>query len=329
MDWFYAIDDQKYGPSDATQMAELSRKGIILADDLVWNEKLENWEPLRKVASEIFGQAQSGANLLENESDETPSGVETAVCAHSNRVLPKSELIPYGDRWIDPEHKEAFLQGLMETGSEVAHPVPASEGENQMIPVGFWWRVLASYIDQFVVWLPSMLCMVPFFVVSFGAEMNSSGEPLAGWTAAMGITYALGLFGMFVVMALYHGWMVVKWRATVGKMAIGAVIVQPDGSPLRFGRAIGRWFCFAILNYVIIMIGAGIGAGIGVAIMGGMSAVGGEDNTGAMAGGFVVMMLLMFLGMLLGSFPYWMAAFDPEKRALHDRICATRVVKKF
>ncbi len=33
------------------------------------------------------------------------------------------------------------------------------------------------------------------------------------------------------------------------------------------------------------------------------------------------------LSVLTGTVGFWMAAFDPEKRALHDRICATRVVR--
>ena len=36
----------------------------------------------------------------------------------------------------------------------------------------------------------------------------------------------------------------------------------------------------------------------------------------------------VLVGGLVGAFPWWMAAFDEEKRALHDRVCATRVVRK-
>ena len=36
----------------------------------------------------------------------------------------------------------------------------------------------------------------------------------------------------------------------------------------------------------------------------------------------------MLSGMILGI-GYLMAAFDDEKRALHDRICDTRVVRRF
>ena len=35
----------------------------------------------------------------------------------------------------------------------------------------------------------------------------------------------------------------------------------------------------------------------------------------------------MGLSLLTGTVGFWMAAFDSEKRALHDRLCATRVVR--
>jgi len=37
--------------------------------------------------------------------------------------------------------------------------------------------------------------------------------------------------------------------------------------------------------------------------------------------------LAMGLSLLTGTVGFWMAAFDKQKRALHDRICATRVVR--
>lgn len=333
MEWYYAINQQKYGPAGAAELAELGRKGTILADDLVWREGMQEWLPFRRTAGEIYRLAGAPADAGDDEEASEVDAVETAVCAHSSRVLPKSELIPYGDRWIDPEHKDAFLQGLMETGGSGALTTrePDDFDAPALIPVGFWWRVLSTFIDNLVLWLPSMLCMIPYIVVSAGATTQPANaeNPLSGWTAAMGITYALGLLGTLAVSGFYHSWMLVKWRATLGKMAIGAVVVRPDGSSLTYGRAISRWLCFAVLGYVITMVFVGIGAGIGGAIMAVTLGAGGEDNAGAIAGGVFIMLIVAAFFAVIGAFPYWMAAFDKEKRALHDRICATRVVKKF
>ena len=38
--------------------------------------------------------------------------------------------------------------------------------------------------------------------------------------------------------------------------------------------------------------------------------------------------LALGVSLLTGTVGFWMSAFDPEKRALHDRICATRVVRE-
>jgi uncharacterized RDD family membrane protein YckC len=55
---------------------------------------------------------------------------------------------------------------------------------------------------------------------------------------------------------------------------------------------------------------------------------GNSSNPEALLG----MMVLIFGSLLvlypLALFPYWMCGLDKEKRTLHDRVCATRVVKK-
>jgi len=66
--------------------------------------------------------------------------------------------------------------------------------------------------------------------------------------------------------------------ATLGKMAVKIRVVNPDGTPITWGKAIARYFAEIV---------SGLTLGIG----------------------------------------YIMAGFDPERRALHDRIASTRVVR--
>ena len=75
------------------------------------------------------------------------------------------------------------------------------------------------------------------------------------------------------------GKVVGKHGATPGKMACGLKVVSPDGGPVSYGKACGRFFAEML---------SGLTLGIG----------------------------------------YIMVAFDDEKRALHDRICNTRVIRK-
>ena len=70
-----------------------------------------------------------------------------------------------------------------------------------------------------------------------------------------------------------------KYGATPGKMLMKIKVVTPDGGPVSYGRATGRYFA-KMLSAIILYIG------------------------------------------------FLMAFWDEEKRALHERICNTRVVNR-
>lgn len=77
----------------------------------------------------------------------------------------------------------------------------------------------------------------------------------------------------------YSTFLVGRYGATLGKMALGLRIVRPDGARVGYGRAFVRPLAEMISG------------------------------------------LLLYVG-------YFMAAFDGERRALHDRMCDTRVISE-
>ena len=317
MSWHYAIDDDKRGPVSADEIARLNLEGTISGDTLLWKEGMEDWQPYRNVANEIHAFATGVAE----------ENLDTAVCAYSGKILPRPEMVPYGDVFIAPEHKDAFVQQLMETGQTA---IEESAGEMQY--AGFWWRFLASMIDYFVLIIPSMVCMIPYFIISFGqmttqAAPEAETNPLAGWTVGITAAYFAGLLGQLVLNAFYHTWMLGKHQATLGKIAIGAKVVRQDGSAITYGRAFGRWAGKSMLNGFIVTAFVLAAALISGALLG-LTAVGTNQDPSAVIGSVFAMFGIIGVATLLGMFPYWMAAFDAEKRALHDRICSTRVVKK-
>lgn len=305
MDWYYAIKDEKHGPVSATRLAELGRGGTLLADDLAWREGLLEWRPFHQVAGEIFSQ---GA--------ETP--VETAVCAHSRRVLPVAEMIPYGDQWIDPQHKDAFLQRLMESGDTATwrarHIV-------EQTPVGFWTRFLALSLDHLILLIPSLLCWIPHLIASSRADHAPGDE----WSPAMTLTHILGLLAIYAIHATYHTWMIGgKHRATLGKQAFGAIVTRPDGGRVTHLRAFARFLALSIVNLLFFLLCVGGGTVITTTFLGSL--------TGSGVGAVIVMMFtflpLTVLFSLVGLLPFCMAGLDSRKRALHDRISATVVIRK-
>ena len=106
---------------------------------------------------------------------------------------------------------------------------------------------------------------------------RTQGGPTPNLYDVFGLQSFLGLVH-FAIAISYEVFFLGKYGATPGKMACKLRVVMPDGSPISYGRAFGRFFAY-ILSKLILMIG-----------------------------------LLI-------------AAFDGEKRALHDHICGTRVVR--
>lgn len=318
--WFYtdAFAAQQ-GPVDDSTLLDLNRIGGVAAKSLVWREGMEAWVPFSTVAGKLIAAENGG------------QPVEIGVCAHSGRVYRAEEMLPYGEALIGPEQKEAFLQTMME-GATVEIADATNRGAEY---VGFWWRTLSSLLDYMVKMIPAMLCMVPYYVVTFtsgatagaGPGEGNDFESLTGFTAMRMITYGIGLLGVLAVSIFYDTWMVGKYQATAGKMIIGAKVVNPDGSRLTYKRAFLRWLAKKPLNYLIVWIPSALGLGLAVAVI-----VAASENSGDNAAGFVFAMItglfIYFALLALCSGVYWMAAFDPEKRALHDRIASTRVVKK-
>ncbi len=165
-------------------------------------------------------------------------------------------MVQFGEKWVcylcKPDYLQMLQQGLSKPGGWHYG--------------GFWMRVLAVFIDALAIFAFNFV-----MGIAVGLLLASSGHSVK----ARLVSGALGL----LVGISYYTWFVGTYRATLGKMACGLMIVTSDGGRVSYLRAFGRYFAH-ILSSIILCIG------------------------------------------------YIMAAFDQEKRALHDRICDTRVVYK-
>lgn len=310
--WHYTdFDAVQHGPVEDEELLDLNRRGTIHANSLVWKEGFGDWVPFRDVAGPLFGE------------DEEGRPVEVGVCAYSNRIYPTSEMIPYGEAVIGEEFKEPFIQELMESGSvEIADAT-----EDRFEYVGFWWRTLSSFLDYLIKMIPSWICMIPYYIVAFTGGLDSlEDDPSVGALVRLGIAYGVGLLGLLAVSIVYETWLVGKYGGTLGKLIIGARVVNPDGSRLTYKRAFLRWLAKKPMNYVLVWGPASLGFGLAVSAI---SAASGQSDGSAVVGMAIFTAVFIFCGLLgLCSGVYWMAAFDPEKRTLHDRVVSTRVIKK-
>ena len=289
MNWFYAENGQQKGPVPEFEFASLIKSGTIKASSPVWREGMPDWQPLSQVRPDLLATTNA------------PSIGGFAV----------------------PEQQKDLLVQQMREGVLVDIPQP---GVLQYM--GFWWRFLARFIDNIVTSMVS--CM---FAMPLGALIGiagASGGHANDNMIQVGAQLTGNVIGL-IVQAIYGTWMVGKFGSTLGKMAIGAKVVMEDGSKVSYGRAFGRWAAENFLNGTIMLIVVAIPVVI-VAIVGfgGFGAL--ESITKgkgeAVAGMIAALFGAGLVGALVGAFPWWMCGFDKEKRTLHDRICATRVVRK-
>lgn len=290
MNWFYAEGTQQKGPVSDQELAALVQQDVVKVETLLWREGLPDWQPLGRLRPDL------------------------AVVAGSPIL---------GGTAVPEQSKDLIVQQLREgVLSEVADP-------GAMLYVGFWWRFLAAFIDAIIIGVVQQVLQVGVMMV-LGVGMAGVDPSNPGAGAVMGALAMVLIIGLVLVLnGFYYTWMIARYQATLGKLALGFKIVTADGGRVSTMRALGRWAVNGLLNTIILytigLIPVGIVAVIGIKGMGGLDKL--EGNP-ALVGWIVALFGSVFVGFLVGAFPWWMAGMDPEKRALHDRICATRVVRK-
>jgi uncharacterized RDD family membrane protein YckC len=131
----------------------------------------------------------------------------------------------------------------------VGGPIPMSyyTPNVDQIYVGFWWRVLAYFIDYIITNVVMFIVgLFIGFAIGIAGGGSKSAEDVAGAVA--------GLIGI-VLSWLYFALMESSAaQGTLGKLAIGVRVTDLEGQRIGFGRATGRYFS-KILSALILCVG--------------------------------------------------------------------------
>lgn len=125
---------------------------------------------------------------------------------------------------------------------------------------GFWKRFAAFIIDSLIIGAAVGIVMLIFGVGVFSSMSSMESMEMdqeAGSAMAAGIIGGMMLFICILAAAqwLYFALMESSAKqATLGKMALGIVVTDLNGSKISFGRATGRYFG-KILSGLILYIG--------------------------------------------------------------------------
>lgn len=149
------------------------------------------------------------------------SAPDTRFCSQCGRPYPAEDLARFGEQLICVLCKDAFTQRFRE-GAGV-------EGAQQY--AGFWVRAGAVLIDGVI------LFIIQFAVQAMFLPMFGSRDPSGMWLV-LGMAY---LFS-FALGAAYESFLIARYAATPGKMALGLKVIRADGGEIGLGRSFGRHF---------------------------------------------------------------------------------------
>jgi len=122
-----------------------------------------------------------------------------------------------------------------------ASPAPAFAQARPVHYAGFWRRVVAHIIDG-LVFTPLLLVFLGTSGL-FGAILAPGGDHEGFATAVFGLGILVFILGLLVGTWLYSTLMESsRYQATLGKMALGIIVTDLNGSRISFARANGRYF---------------------------------------------------------------------------------------
>ena len=248
---------------------------------------------------------------------------EISTCLVSGEKHPTAEMLPYGEGWVMPKHAERWVTQVIESGDDS----PADDF------VGIRRRGLALAIDFLVMLIPVSLVHLPYYFAATDvnqALIESGGDAVDGMSAASLMSvgfvtaYIIAKVGQTVIAAGYETWMVGRYGATLGKMAVGAQVTSAEGERLSYGRALLRWAAKSLLNGLIFwtVLGLPLVLVLGLLLM---SVLRENDITAILPLAMWSIVAVVVVFVPLSLFPYWMAINDRQKRSLHDRVAGSRV----
>ncbi|MFC2133484.1 RDD family protein [Bacteroidota bacterium] len=128
---------------------------------------------------------------------------------------------------------------------------------------GFWKRFLAYIIDQIILSIVNTVLFVPLFLLLIGAGIFTF-EGLEEFDGIYTTSFVLqeysdefyfAFLSVFIVAIIFFSIlsMIIQWlyfalmessarKATLGKMALGIIVVDYSGNRITFGQATGRYF---------------------------------------------------------------------------------------
>lgn len=176
-------------------------------------------------------------------------------CAVSGEMRRKSQMLPFGEEWVSPEHKDTFVQKLAEVVYEEradvveGHPFETRLTFTSMINQA--WKIWASQWK--LILLMTAIVMTPFYLIAeyFSYEVFPSGEDEFGeLRTELKIDRAIEFWvGSFIFASLY-AFSSLRWNG--GRRQSLKEFFQLGGS--NYGRLIGTKFLVGLILVIVVLL---------------------------------------------------------------------------
>jgi uncharacterized RDD family membrane protein YckC len=131
----------------------------------------------------------------------------------------------------------------------------------------FWARFAAVLLDAVVLYIPTSIVSAVIFAnfggyaaiaklaaINSAADEAQTAEAMSQFIAAILPAYLLSLAITILAMWLYNALMESSAKqATLGKMALGIVVVDLSGKRISFARATGRFFSKFLISSILLI----------------------------------------------------------------------------
>jgi uncharacterized RDD family membrane protein YckC len=337
MAWYYANQGQQAGPVDDAAFDGLVRQGVVRDDTLVWKEGMAAWQPYSAVRPSSLAAAPTVVMQI------PPGGFGGATSSPAPAAQSSPSPVAQSPMSSAPAAPAANAGNETRFCSQCGRPTPVSQLRtingaptcNSCASVG--QPVAAAPVQQPGMQQPGMQQpgQQPWGQMQMPAGMGGMG--MAPGMQAPGAYHYGGFwirFLAFVIDAIILGIVGLIITLPLTLLGLGTSITRINGDdPTAALAALPAIFAAAGLSTLIrLALNVGYeayflpknGATLGKMALG-LKVIrvdGGRIGVGLAIGRFFARILS---GIIL-CIGFIMAGFDPQKRALHDRICGTYVI---
>lgn len=227
MDWYYAENNEQRGPVDEETFNRLRESGSIGPATLVWQAGMSNWARLATLAPETVPAERTGTSP-----GQTDINGDLVVCGNCHTWTEREYLIPAGEIFVCPycrdTHAQRLTEGLPDRDFELAP---------------FWKRLVGYLIDYLILQVISGVMLG--VAMAFGSGSSAMAE------VPMLINLASNLIPLLYAV-IFLG--TPALQATPGMMIFKIRIIRPDGEPVSYARATGRYVA-SFLSAIALLLG--------------------------------------------------------------------------